>query len=167
MAANKDSMGNHPASTKKDKLEALLRQEESKLLDLLTAVTRKSGDTFDPSAPTGGRERSKSRVGSVLFASERKGSIRPGISSTQRECAHSKNAISELQTLLDQSILDMNVLREEKDKEIKQMGETMEHMVIHYCNSDLRCDYTVSNLLSLPHPILPYPTLPYPTEPYR
>lgn len=102
---------------------SLLRQEESKLLDLLTTVARKSGDSIEPT-----KERNKSRS-SVLFAKERTGSIRPGISSLQRENATTKSAVVELQALLDQSFLDMKNLRVEKDKEIQKLAAAAQKMV--------------------------------------
>ena len=102
---------------------SLLRQEESKLLDLLTTVARKSGDVVEPT-----KERNKSRS-SVVFAKERAGSIRPGISSLQRENATTKSAVVELQALLDQSFLDMENLRAGKDEEIRALTQAMEKMV--------------------------------------
>ena len=104
---------------------SLLRLEEAKLLDLLSAVARKTGDAFEPQ-----KERKKSVRSSIV--KDRTGSIRPGITTMQRENNYSKNAIVELQAVLDQTIVDMTVLRDQKDREIEELKNEIQNMVIFY-----------------------------------
>ena len=97
--------------------------EESKLMDLVSTVSRKVDgvDMKDRRISTSyGRQKSMTNMSSTN---------RPQISQAYREVNYNKNAINELKGLLDQATIDMQHLRESKDRDIEELRHKITAMV--------------------------------------
>jgi hypothetical protein len=102
---------------------SVLRMEESKLMDLLSTVSRKvDGVELKDKriAAPYGRQKSMTNM---------TGASRPQISQAYREVNYNKNAINELKGLLDQATIDMQHLRESKDRDIEELRHKITAMV--------------------------------------
>jgi hypothetical protein len=114
------------------KLYSLLRQEESKLLELLTAVSKKtSNDVVEPKM----HSKEKNRTNDLFSnnsnrKNDRLNSVRPQITQSYREAHYSKNVINELQALLDQTMIDMQKMKDDRDRDMEILQQRIKTLVI-------------------------------------